>query len=136
MRRSECWIRSAGFSWHSLGPQQDNLARLAFWALAGSLVQSQTCALPCRVLDWLKAFAAERKLEWQQDSVGNIVIRRPGSGGGEEAPPVVIQGGGFSGQVGQDITLLECSWMSVRSLDVPGGQQEGEGGGRRGKQEG
>jgi hypothetical protein len=26
-----------------------------------------------------------------QDSVGNIVIMRPGSGGGEGAPPVVIQ---------------------------------------------
>jgi hypothetical protein len=24
--------------------------------------------------------------------VGNIVIRRPGSGGGENAPPVIIQG--------------------------------------------
>lgn len=28
-----------------------------------------------------------------QDSVGNIVIRRPGSGGGEAAPPVIVQGG-------------------------------------------
>lgn len=27
-----------------------------------------------------------------QDSVGNIVIRRPGSGGGEAAPPVIVQG--------------------------------------------
>ncbi|KAL4434503.1 hypothetical protein ABPG75_000944 [Micractinium tetrahymenae] len=45
-----------------------------------------------RVLDWLKSFADERGLEWQQDSVGNIVIRRPGSGGGEAAPPVIVQG--------------------------------------------
>ncbi|KAI3439136.1 hypothetical protein D9Q98_001544 [Chlorella vulgaris] len=45
-----------------------------------------------RVLDWLKAFAHERGLKWQQDGVGNIVIRRPGSGGGEGAPPVIIQG--------------------------------------------
>lgn len=45
-----------------------------------------------RVLDWLKGFAKERGLEWQQDSVGNIVIRRPGSGGGEAAPPVIVQG--------------------------------------------
>ena len=28
-----------------------------------------------------------------QDGVGNIVIRRPGSGGGEDAPPVIVQGG-------------------------------------------
>lgn len=45
-----------------------------------------------RVLDWLKRFADERGLEWQQDAVGNIVIRRPGSGGGEAAPPVIVQG--------------------------------------------
>ena len=47
---------------------------------------------PCpRVLQWLKDFAKERKLAWQQDSVGNIVIKRPGSAGGEHAPTVVIQ---------------------------------------------
>lgn len=45
-----------------------------------------------RVLDWLKQFAADRGLDWQQDAVGNIVIRRPGSGGGENAPPVIVQG--------------------------------------------
>jgi dipeptidase D len=45
-----------------------------------------------KVVDWLKAFAAERKLECVQDAVGNLVIRRPGSGGGENAPPVIIQG--------------------------------------------
>ena len=46
---------------------------------------------PHRVLQFLKDFAQERKLAWQQDSVGNIVIKRAGSGGGEHAPPVVIQ---------------------------------------------
>ncbi|GLC42124.1 hypothetical protein PLESTM_001294000 [Pleodorina starrii] len=45
-----------------------------------------------RVLQYLKDFAAERQLAWQQDAVGNLVIRRPGSGGGEGAPCVVIQG--------------------------------------------
>jgi dipeptidase D len=44
------------------------------------------------VLAWLKAFADDRGLAWTQDTVGNIVIRRPGSGGGQDAPPVVIQG--------------------------------------------
>lgn len=43
------------------------------------------------VLDWLKQFARERGLPWQQDAVGNIVIRRPGSHGGEKAPVVIIQ---------------------------------------------
>ena len=45
-----------------------------------------------RVIEWLKGFAADRKLECIQDGVGNLVIRRPGSGGGENAPPVIIQG--------------------------------------------
>ena len=48
----------------------------------------RTC---CRVLKWLKAFADERGLAWQQDTVGNLVIKRTGSGGGESAPAVVIQ---------------------------------------------
>ncbi|GIL81736.1 hypothetical protein Vretimale_1325 [Volvox reticuliferus] len=45
-----------------------------------------------RVLQYLKDFATERQLAWQQDAVGNLVIRRPGSGGGEGAPCVVVQG--------------------------------------------
>lgn len=39
----------------------------------------------------MKDFANERKLAWQQDGVGNMVIKRTGSGGGEMAPAVVIQ---------------------------------------------
>ena len=68
-----------------------------------------------RVLDWLKAFATERSLEWQQDPVGNIVIRRPGSGGGEDAPPVIVQGGlaggggtGGCGGAGQAAARIHC----------------------------
>ncbi|EIE18888.1 aminoacyl-histidine dipeptidase [Coccomyxa subellipsoidea C-169] len=45
-----------------------------------------------KVLQYLKDFANERKLAWQQDGVGNMVIKRTGSGGGEMAPAVVIQG--------------------------------------------
>jgi len=45
-----------------------------------------------KVLAWLKTIAEENKLQWEQDSVGNMVIRRPGSAGGENAAPVVIQG--------------------------------------------
>lgn len=45
-----------------------------------------------KVLAWLKAFAEERKLAYQQDAEGNMVIRRPGSGGGEGAPPIIVQG--------------------------------------------
>lgn len=44
-----------------------------------------------RVLKWLKGFAEERGLAWQQDAIGNLVIKRTGSGGGESAPPVIIQ---------------------------------------------
>jgi hypothetical protein len=44
-----------------------------------------------RVLQYLIDFANERSLEWKQDSVGNLVIKRPGSAGGECAPVVVVQ---------------------------------------------
>lgn len=45
-----------------------------------------------RVLQYLIDFAEARSLEWQQDTAGNLVIRRPGTGGGENAPVVVVQG--------------------------------------------
>ncbi|KAL3141936.1 hypothetical protein ABBQ32_004586 [Trebouxia sp. C0010 RCD-2024] len=45
-----------------------------------------------KVIAYLQDFATKRKLEYKQDSVGNMVIKRPGSGGGESAPTVVIQG--------------------------------------------
>jgi dipeptidase D len=44
-----------------------------------------------RVLTWLTDFASKRGLTHARDDVGNMVIRRPGSGGGEAAPTVVIQ---------------------------------------------
>lgn len=44
------------------------------------------------MVEWLKAFADDRKLSYSQDKAGNLVIRRAGSGGGEKAPVVVIQG--------------------------------------------
>lgn len=45
-----------------------------------------------QVMDWIKQFATSRGLEWTQDAVGNLVVRRPGTAGGEGAPPVIIQG--------------------------------------------
>jgi len=44
-----------------------------------------------KILKTLKSFAKERNLETREDSTGNIVILRPGSGGGENAPIIVIQ---------------------------------------------
>ena len=44
------------------------------------------------VLDYIKAFAEERNLEWKQDAVGNLVVFYPGSGTGKDAPAVVLQG--------------------------------------------
>ena len=44
------------------------------------------------VLAWLKSFADARSLPYTQDAVGNLVIRRPGTGGGAAAPPVILQG--------------------------------------------
>ena len=40
-----------------------------------------------RILQYLRNFAKERNLETREDSTGNIVILRPGSGGGENSPP-------------------------------------------------
>ena len=42
-------------------------------------------------MDYIVAFAEERGLKWQRDAVGNLVVRRPGSGGGEGAVPVAVQ---------------------------------------------
>jgi hypothetical protein len=39
----------------------------------------------------LRGFAEERGLDYKQDSFGNVVIYRKGSGGRELAPPVLIQ---------------------------------------------
>ena len=44
-----------------------------------------------KILQYLRNFAEERNLNMREDSTGNIVILRPGSGGGENAPTVVIQ---------------------------------------------
>lgn len=46
---------------------------------------------PGRVLEYLRAFAKQRNLEYDEDTVGNIVIKRPGTAGGEAEPVVVIQ---------------------------------------------
>lgn len=76
-----------------------NLPRSRFFlsqALWGFFEQLSAIPRPSKsedkVLDWLRRVAEERGLEWQQDAVGNMVIRRPGSGGGEHAPTVVLQG--------------------------------------------
>lgn len=45
------------------------------------------------VLAYVKRFADDRGLTWQEDAVGNIVVERPGANGGEGAATVVIQGG-------------------------------------------
>ena len=53
--------------------------------------QGLTRAMFTRVIKYLQEFATQRKLEYKQDSTGNMVIKRPGSGGGEGAAVVVIQ---------------------------------------------
>ena len=57
----------------------------------------QICEIPRpskheeKILRYLKDFASERNLKYKQDSVGNLVISRPGTNGGENAKIVVIQ---------------------------------------------
>ena len=77
----------------ALPPALDGLEPANLWSLFAEL---SSIPRPSKheehVIEWLKSFAAERKLECVQDAVGNLVIRRPGTGGGENAPPVIIQG--------------------------------------------
>lgn len=44
-----------------------------------------------KILNSLRKFANERNLKTREDSTGNIVVLRPGSGGGEKASTIVIQ---------------------------------------------
>lgn len=45
-----------------------------------------------RVLDMLKAWAQDQKLEYEQDSFGNLLIKKPASIGCEDYPTVTLQG--------------------------------------------
>ncbi len=45
-----------------------------------------------KVREYLRKFASERKLEFNEDEVGNIVIKVPATAGYEKAPVVVLQG--------------------------------------------
>lgn len=42
--------------------------------------------------DYIRAFAAERGLEYKSDAVGNLVVRKPATPGYEDHPPLVLQG--------------------------------------------
>lgn len=42
--------------------------------------------------DYLIAFAEEYELECEQDKIGNVIIRKPGSEGYENSEPVILQG--------------------------------------------
>ncbi|HUZ17371.1 MAG TPA: aminoacyl-histidine dipeptidase [Spirochaetia bacterium] len=45
-----------------------------------------------KIRDYVARFAEERKLEWQADAAGNMIVRKPGSKGREKRPTVVVQG--------------------------------------------
>ncbi len=45
-----------------------------------------------RISDYCVEFAKERNLDYTQDSVNNIIIRKPGTAGYEGSEPVIIQG--------------------------------------------
>lgn len=44
-----------------------------------------------RIMAWLEQFAEERGLEYERDSVGNLVIRKPASAGYESSQGVILQ---------------------------------------------
>lgn len=45
-----------------------------------------------KISDYLKKFAADRKLEYYQDAAGNMIIIKEASAGYEDHPPVMLQG--------------------------------------------
>lgn len=45
-----------------------------------------------RISDYCVEFAKERKLDYTQDSVNNVIIRKPGTEGYEDSEPIIIQG--------------------------------------------
>lgn len=69
-----------------------NLEPKALWSRFAEI-----CAIPHpskheeAILAYLKKFADDRGLSWQQDKTGNLVVRKPASKGKENAPTVVLQ---------------------------------------------
>ena len=65
----------------------------AFWQRFEALTR---IARPSRheeaVIEWVRAWAAERGLELQQDAGRNLIIRVPATPGREGAPPLILQG--------------------------------------------
>lgn len=45
-----------------------------------------------RISDYCVAFAKERGLEYTQDAVNNVIIKKPGTAGYEDSEPVILQG--------------------------------------------
>lgn len=45
-----------------------------------------------KILEYLRHFAEERKLEYEQDAVGNMLIRKAATPGYENRIPVILQG--------------------------------------------
>lgn len=56
------------------------------------------CAIPHpskheeKILEWLKEWAIQNKIDYSQDKTGNIVFRKPATPGYENRVPVIIQG--------------------------------------------
>lgn len=44
-----------------------------------------------QVIEYLKAFAEKRGLEWKQDATGNVFIYKPASPGMEDKPTIILQ---------------------------------------------
>jgi dipeptidase D len=45
-----------------------------------------------KIREFIVNFAKDRNLEYKEDKVGNIVIKKPGTKGAEDAPVVILQG--------------------------------------------
>ena len=69
-----------------------------------------------KILQYLRTFAEERNLDMREDSTGNIVILRPGSGGGENAPIVIIQS--HVDMVDPLNLYIEDGWLRARETTL------------------
>lgn len=71
----------------------DGLEPRGLWEMFGQLSSIPRPSFhEDKVVEWLEEFARERRLDFRQDSAGNVVIRHPGTMEGREAPPIIIQG--------------------------------------------
>jgi len=71
----------------------NGLKPASLWKHFENLTKIPRCSKhESQVLQHIIDFAKRHNLEYREDEVGNLLVKRPGSGGGERAPIVALQG--------------------------------------------